>query len=314
MVLNSCDQVTVYVVVDAYVDMLSGSKEGVKRLGLDFHFHPANKPVKADGGACLVVDVFKGDRRKRILIDGGYCGDVALHNMKLLGIDPATIDVAILSHGHPDHFTGMPEVLAAIGHSVPLYVHPDAFLPRSIMPEGGFSMDYINRELTPEKLEAAGAKIIPMTSPVQLAPGFLYTGQIERTVDFEKEVPKGRFCLRDGCLEPDDICDDTGFICNIRDEGLLVASMCGHSGIVNTVRYSQKLTGVDRIFGVIGGFHLGHPGVSKEKINTTIQEMKDMKIKLLAPFHCSGMVTRHVAAEMLPEAFVSIGAATVLEL
>jgi Metal-dependent hydrolases of the beta-lactamase superfamily II len=294
--------------------MLSNSQPHVKRLGLDYHFHPASKPVQADGGICLVVDVFKGERRKRILVDGGYCGEIVLHNMAAMGIEPSTIDAAILSHGHPDHFSGMAQVLSEVGHPVPLYVHPDAFIPRSIVRPDGFSMDYINRELTIQKLESAGARICQIATPLQIAPGFLYTGQIERTVDFEEEVPKGRMCIRNGRIETDSILDDIGFVCNIRDEGLLVASMCGHSGIISTIKFCQKLTGVDKVYGVIGGFHLGHAGVSKNKINSTIQAIKELNVKLLAPFHCSGMVTRRTAAEVMPEAFVEVGAATSIEL
>lgn len=317
--IDTCDKVIIHIVDDAYVDMLSNSQQlsgnrgVVRRYGLNHHFLPGSQPVKADGGICLVVDIFKGDRCKRILVDGGYSSDVVLHNMKILGIDPSTINVAMLSHGHPDHLTGLAEVLAAVGHPVPLYVHPDAFIPRSIM-QGGFSLDYINRDLRVDVLEAAGARIIPLASPIELAPGFLYTGQIERLENFEREVPKGRTRICDGCLAVDDILDDVGFVCNIKNKGLLVATMCGHAGIISTVRYCQELTGIDQVFGVIGGFHLGHAAVSNEKINLTIQALKDLDVKVAAPFHCSGMITRLRAAEAIPNAYVGVGAATVIEL
>lgn len=317
--INACDRVTVYIVDDAYVDMLTNSEElpgnrgFVRRYGLEHHFKPGSMPVKADGGICLIVDVWSGDRCKRILIDGGYSGDVVLHNMKILGIDPAAINVAMLSHGHPDHLTGLAEVLAAVGHPVPLYVHPDAFVPRSIVQGNGFSMDYINRDLRVDELEAAGARIIPLTKPIELAPGFLYTGQIERIEEFEKEVPKGRVRFLEGRFEADDILDDVGFACNIKNKGLLVATMCGHAGIISTVRYCQKLTEVSQVFGVMGGFHLGHAAVSANKINGPVQALKELDVQVAVPMHCSGMITRQKVAEELPEAYISVGSATVLE-
>jgi Metal-dependent hydrolases of the beta-lactamase superfamily II len=311
--LNSCDKAIVHIVDDAYVDMLSGNDPGVIRRGLDYHFHPANKPVWADGGICLVIDVYKGDRCKRILIDGGYSSEVVLHNMAIMGIDPSSIDVAVLSHGHPDHFGGFADVIAAVGHSVPLYVHPHSFIPRSIIRGDGFSMDYINRELSIRRLEDAGAKIIELTSPLQLAPGFILTGQIERTVDFESEAPSGRKRILNGALEPDSILDDMGFACNVRDIGLVVVSMCGHSGIISTIRHCQKITGVHSVYGVLGGFHLGHPGVPAKIIDATVDSLKELDVKRLAPFHCSGMVMRMAAAKALPDAYLAVGAATSIE-
>ena len=35
---------------------------------------------------------------------------------------------------------------------------------------------------------------------------------------------------------------------NVRDRGLGVITGCGHSGIVNIVRYARKLTGTERVY------------------------------------------------------------------
>lgn len=312
--IHSCDRATVHVVDDAYVDMLTNSAGFVKRHGLNHHFMPGNKPVKADGGISLVVDVYNGDRHKRILIDGGYCGDIVLYNMEIMGIDPASIDMAILSHGHPDHLSGLAEVLLAVGHSVPLYLHPDAFVPRSITQPDGYVLDYINRELHVQVLEQAGARIVPLRDPLELAPGFLYSGEVERPDGFEREVPKGRVCIREGRLADDDITDDICLALNIRDKGLFVIAMCGHSGIITTVEHCRRLTGIDRVYGVLGGFHLGHAGVSESKLNTTVTELNKLDLQIVVPLHCSGMTIRSKIAEQIPQAYVAAGAATSLEL
>jgi 7,8-dihydropterin-6-yl-methyl-4-(beta-D-ribofuranosyl)aminobenzene 5'-phosphate synthase len=313
MPLEPCDRVKIHIVVDNYIDILTPSQPPIRRFGLDYHFHPRGKVVKADAGLCLVIDVYKGSSRKRILADGAFSSDVVLNNMEIGGIDPATIDEAYLSHGHPDHFSGLPGVLEATGHPVPLYVHPDAFIPRAIVPVSGFTMSYINRELTVERLAAAGGRTVLMSSPMQIGPGLMTTGQIERKLDFEEDVPEGRYRVIEGGLEPDEILDDTALICHVEDRGLFVISFCGHSGIINTIRHAQKITGVDKVFAVIGGFHLGHPGVSAEKIDSTLAAMKDLGIEFLAPCHCSGLIFRRKAAEFLPEAYADVGAATLIE-
>ena len=50
--------------------------------------------------------------------------------------------------------------------------------------------------------------------------------------------------------------DDQAIAIHIEDKGLVVLSGCAHAGIVNTVRYAQEISGVDRVWAILGGFHL----------------------------------------------------------
>lgn len=70
------------------------------------------------GFSCLV----KGPG-KTILFDTGGDGAVLLANMKELGIDPAVIDIVVLSHAHRDHVGGLEDLLA-VNHAITV------FLPR----------------------------------------------------------------------------------------------------------------------------------------------------------------------------------------
>ena len=49
---------------------------------------------------------------------------------------------------------------------------------------------------------------------------------------------------------------DEGVLIYKSDRGLVIVTGCGHRGIVNIVRHCQKITGIDRIHALIGGFHL----------------------------------------------------------
>ena len=33
-------------------------------------------------------------------------------------------------------------------------------------------------------------------------------------------------------------------------------SSCGHAGIINTLKHAQEITGIDKIYALVGGFHL----------------------------------------------------------
>lgn len=74
--------------------------------------------LKADWGfACLVEP---GDGR-RILFDTGTKGDILLHNMERLAIDPMSIDEVFISHAHFDHTGGL-SVLLRSNDKVKLYL------------------------------------------------------------------------------------------------------------------------------------------------------------------------------------------------
>jgi 7,8-dihydropterin-6-yl-methyl-4-(beta-D-ribofuranosyl)aminobenzene 5'-phosphate synthase len=40
---------------------------------------------------------------------------------------------------------------------------------------------------------------------------------------------------------------------------LVVIGGCSHAGIINTVKYAQKVTGTPKVHAVLGGFHLTGP-------------------------------------------------------
>jgi 7,8-dihydropterin-6-yl-methyl-4-(beta-D-ribofuranosyl)aminobenzene 5'-phosphate synthase len=46
--------------------------------------------------------------------------------------------------------------------------------------------------------------------------------------------------------------DDQAIILSIKDKGLVIITGCGHSGIINILKYAKELTGLDRIYAVIG--------------------------------------------------------------
>ena len=79
--------------------------------------------LKTEHGLSLYVET----EDHTILFDMGQT-DLLFENAKVLGIDLAKVDLAILSHGHYDHGGGLGKFLK-INSQAPVYVHKDAFLP-----------------------------------------------------------------------------------------------------------------------------------------------------------------------------------------
>lgn len=310
----TCDRLELTILVDNFIDMLIPNSEKVARQGMPEHFAPVRGTPLAENGISFLVKTTTAGRTTTILFDAGMTGETLVHNAKVLDIDLSSVDQVVLSHGHPDHFGGIYGALQAIGGQPAVVVHPDAFAPRSIQ-RADTTLLYFNRALTEERLRDAGAALFPVRGPIDLSPGVATSGEIPTVVDFEQEVPTGRVTLRDGLAVADNIDDYLCLIINVRGKGLVVLDPCGHAGVVSAVRRSIEVAGTSQIEAVMGGFHLGHEGISQEKIEHTAEALADLSPSTVSPMHCSGLRAVRAIAEHLPDAFVqmTVGARLVVE-
>lgn len=310
--IKAVDRVIVHTVVENFVDMLLPDEERpirAHRLGLVDHFDPKRRPPLAENGISYLIEIFDDYRVTRVLFDAGLTPGVLLHNLRVLGLSPWDIDHTVLSHGHPDHYGGIFGLLKAVRHPVPLVVHPAAFPARYLSMGSGAVAPYYNHPLTEATLEAAGAVLVQARGPVDVAPGVMTTGEIARKVPFEGPKPPrpGGAALTqlnaDGHLELDAVWDDLAVVINLRDHGLVVLTGCAHAGVINSIKHAQAVTGVQQVHGIIGGFHLGFPGVPETNIQSTIDELRQLQPTIVSPMHCSGFQTRAAVARQMPDQF-----------
>jgi 7,8-dihydropterin-6-yl-methyl-4-(beta-D-ribofuranosyl)aminobenzene 5'-phosphate synthase len=142
----------------------------------------------------------------------------------------------------------------------------------------------------------------------------LITGEVDRTTDFEQGMPYHE-AQRDGRWEPEPlIIDDQALVVHVRGRGLVVLTGCGHAGAVNIARHAMSLTGVDRLHGLLGGFHPTRPGF-EPIIGPTVDALTELAPDVIVPAHCTGWRAQHRQAAALPEAFVpnAVGASFVME-
>ncbi len=320
--MEAVEKVRITVVVDNHVDALLLERPDVKRFTMLNHFVPPHgEPICTENGISYWIEVHQDRRRHHILFDTSLTSHVLLHNLRALGRSIDQLDHAVLSHGHPDHFGGLLGVLRERRRPLAIAVHPDAFLPKYIIDDAGNSVMTVNARLDRAEIERAGGVIVESREPVNIAPGVLVTGQIPRdeSSTFEPPVPKrppgpaGIFLERDGELVNDDATiDDQAVVLNVRDRGLVVMTACGHSGIVNTIRHAQRLTGVDRIYAIMGGFHTGFMGIPEESGAATVDALKEFDPTILAPMHCTGIKTIARVVMAFPDQFVHNTAGTTI--
>jgi 7,8-dihydropterin-6-yl-methyl-4-(beta-D-ribofuranosyl)aminobenzene 5'-phosphate synthase len=120
--------------------------------------------------------------------------------------------------------------------------------------------------------------------------------------------------VRDHRVLRDEVRDEHALIVQIRGLGLVVLTGCAHAGVINTIRAAQRITGIDRIALVAGGFHLGFPTTPPENIDKTIQALEMVDPGLLVPMHCTGLIAASEMARRLPSAFAQSSVGTTISL
>jgi len=88
------------------------------------------------------------------------------------------------------------------------------------------------------------------------------------------------------------------------DEGLVIITGCAHPGVVNIVQRAREIAG-DRVYLLLGGFHLG--GASASKIDSIIDSFEQLGVERVAPCHCSGDTARRLFRDHYGEGYVECG-------
>ena len=321
--LPEIDSLSITLLVDNYTDRLLPSSLIAIRPPMmkNEQFLPPPPPLAEHGFSALIRVASnynmayqnKGQSLNEniILFDCGTSVNGVLSNAEILGINFNSINSIILSHGHFDHFTGLPSILKRIDKPIRLICHPDAFLRRWIIFPNGKDKARLPF-LDKEELQRQGAIIMTKNDPSLISqdsieeyqyrlndnavvdnsiPKLLVTGWIPRTTTYEKGFPlQYKEDLNTGNLIPDPLVnDDQAIVANIKNKGLIIISGCAHAGIINTIRYAKLLTGINKIYALIGGFHLTGGGIYEDAIEPTITELKKIESKIFDPLSLHGM-------------------------
>ena len=267
-----------------------------------------DSPLAAHGFAALVTFT-AGDRTHRVLFDTGVTPTGCVDNLRKLGVDPGDVEVIVCSHGHFDHTTGLSGLVDVLGPAnLPVVIHPEFWSRRRLAIPGREPWEVPTTSR--RALEDAGFDIVEGRRPSFLFDGaVLVTGEVDRTTDFETGFPFHE-AERDGRWEPDPlILDDQALVAHVAGKGLVILTGCGHAGIVNIVRYAQRLTGVDEVYAVLGGFHLNGP-LFEPIIQQTCDGLATAGPEWLVPAHCTGWKATHALAARFPDAFIQSSVGT----
>lgn len=108
---------------------------------------------------------------------------------------------------------------------------------------------------------------------------------------------------RDLAKLPDDGEHELATFYVVRDLGLVVIASCSHRGVINSVRRAQKVSGIEKVHAVVGGFHLVRPR-TEEEARRTVAEFAAIDPNYIVPMHCTGEVFIQEAMRNMPEKII----------
>jgi 7,8-dihydropterin-6-yl-methyl-4-(beta-D-ribofuranosyl)aminobenzene 5'-phosphate synthase len=316
--IPTVDELTLQVVVDAATfgpflpnQTLPGLR--VKRSGVGGEARMSRKALMAEFGLSILARSTRGREVRKVIVDFGYTPEVLANNIELLGIDPASFDAAVLSHGHLDHyggFSGLFGINSSLARKLPLIVGgEETFCERvAMIGDPPPIMGALNRA----DLARAGFRTQIEPDPATVAEHAFTTGLIPLR-SFERAAIPTRMRPGVGCDLPglsvekravvelaDDGAHELATCYNVKDLGLVVIASCSHRGVLNSVRQAQAVSGVEKIHAVVGGFHLVRPR-TEDEARKTVTEFLEIDPMYVVPMHCTGEVFISEALRRMPD-------------
>jgi 7,8-dihydropterin-6-yl-methyl-4-(beta-D-ribofuranosyl)aminobenzene 5'-phosphate synthase len=329
------DELTVREITDGTHDIFLKGAESpglvVRRTG--FPEAPQGRTLQSEWGLALYLESRKDKQSRRYLLDFGFTPNVYANNLELMKIDVAQVDALIISHGHFDHVGGLTGFLdsnrARMRKGLPLYTGGEDDFCRRFSREADGSLVNFGTPLDRRKLKSLDVDVVLAESPILMQGHAFTTGAVPRT-SIEHVLPNTlvEYGVQDGLgcdtnaymnhhFTPEELAGkpmldqhwhEHATCFRLGDRGLVVISSCGHAGIINTLRRAQQITGIDKIYALVGGFHLAP--APDDYLAKVMAELKTFELEHVMPMHCSGQNFIELAKREIPEKLVLCGTGT----
>ena len=272
---------------------------------------PAAAAFIGEHGLAVYIEFNDGSTTHAILFDTGGVNSSILHNANPMSIKLSNCEHVIISHGHFDHTGSLAKLIPTLNAGSDIIIHPLAYIQnqvaitrtgedipledfvkslRELKKSGQIILETKLPAMDKNAIESAAVKqsvkLVETTQPSALYPGIATSGEIE--LFDPSEVTPGFYLLSGkNQVEKHTFRDEIALYFNVNGKGLVVLTGCGHAGINNIIRHGQKLTGIDTIYAIIGGFHTEM--TSGPNIDTIIEHIEAFNPRIVCGMHCTGL-------------------------
>jgi 7,8-dihydropterin-6-yl-methyl-4-(beta-D-ribofuranosyl)aminobenzene 5'-phosphate synthase len=268
----------------------SAKAQNEKRITILYDAFGPPSALKMDWGFAALIE-YNG---RRILFDTGNNAKIFEHNVNQLNVDLTRLDAVVISHRHGDHTSGLNH-LVKVNPTVKIYAPEETAYFNRPTP-----LAYLQRTpgLPPNMSYYRGAQpdVFRSGSPCSDA-NFEIVGQTT-------EIFPGFFALTTVSEKPGTRDMNELSLAIKTPEGLAVVVGCSHPGVDKVL---ENATSIDpQLYTVTGGFHLVvTPAQEVQRIATTLYDR--LKIKRVAPGHCTSELGFKVLMEQFKDRFDEAG-------
>ncbi|MFX0041182.1 MAG: MBL fold metallo-hydrolase [Candidatus Heimdallarchaeota archaeon] len=274
--------------------------------------HPRHESfgTLSEHGISLIIKILEGDSTHLILFDTAGYMQTIINNLTQFKIKLKEIEKVIISHGHLDHFGALIPIISKLKEGCEVYISPisltKGYYARTTSGDDLSSSDFglsfkvlkkegklqffkrtsrINRKILINRAYENNVKLIETTLPEKLYKGIITSGEIEIFDDIE--LPKGLYLGKSKTeYEKHTYREEIALYINVKNKGLVVITGCSHTGIINIIKHGQKITGIDKIYALIGGFHKEME--KNENIEKIVAFIENLNPKITCGMHCTG--------------------------
>ncbi len=260
--------------------------------------------MHAEHGLAYHVETVVDGKPHAFLFDFGTQAQGIQRNIDFLKLDFGPVEAMAISHDHWDHEAAFVEFLSnqrtGLRKDLPLYLGQGFFAGTyGRRPSGDvMPLSVVRRE----EIEKVGlVRMVEVKGPTSIVPGALLSGFVPQVTEYERISPNFVAKMGDQFVQ-EEFAGEQSVIMNLRGKGLVILTACSHRGVVNIVKHAQRLTGIDQVYMVAGGFHL--TGAKPEVIARTVADIKAIRPTYIVPTHCTGFEAIGSFAREMPDQFI----------
>lgn len=213
---------------------------------------------------------------KKYLFDTSAIYEGFMYNLENLELNLEDIHTIVLSHNHLDHS-------GALFKLVDKFTKQQLLLPPDMQQihEEGYDLRYRIEEksLAIQKLINYKNTTI-ITNGKQLDEYLYTTGSLDSS---DKQWPD----------------KEQSLVVAIPNKGLVILVGCAHPTIPVIIEYAKKVTGIEKVYGIVGGLHYAR--LNKEELLKNIHYLHSLELDFIVPSHCTGYEATILMRELLGE-------------